>query len=137
MGRILLKIFSFFLADKNVLFTNDSLLFFESHSKILDQNIYDMIHNGDKDVYGLTINYASHKHIGSFFLYVKKNTKASSNLLRYFKRYIPLTSRSWSISQGECGMSDAIFNSNSSITPRPHLKLLKTFILSLSGLVNT
>ena len=65
-----------FLADKNVLFTNDSLFFFESHSKILDQNIYDMIHNGDKDVYGLTINYASHKHIGSFFLYVKKNTKA-------------------------------------------------------------
>lgn len=93
---------------ENLLFCNDSLFFIKELSNSLKKNMDIFFKSPTKTVASLTINYVSHAHLGSFFILVKNNRSNAKKLTKYFKNYIPLSNRVWSIKQGECGLSDAL-----------------------------
>ena len=140
------KIQKLHIGYENLLFCNDSLFFIKELSDSLDKKVNDFFNDPQKTVAALTINYVAHAHLGSFFVMAKNDRAINKRLNKYFRWYVPLSSRVWSIKYGECGLSDAlryphqyhvsIFYTNSNFLKIDNLEKI-SFATFLLNLINT
>jgi hypothetical protein len=107
---------------------NDSLFFLE---KGLDEFI--AAFDGDADLYAMTEVFEYHYHLGSFALSFGRKVLESRRMQRYWRKYRPISTRRWSVHEGEVGLTRALRKAG--LRPRvlyhgarllPHLMQLDT-----------
>jgi hypothetical protein len=81
----------------NILFINDSIIF---PIKENDNNLLEIL-NLPYQVVGITENYNYHWHISSYFILFKKEIFLHEEIKKFWKGYVPYSSRFHAISKGE------------------------------------
>ena len=85
---------------------NDSLFYFENG---LDDMLQQLC--GDEDLIGVTETFEYHYHIQSFILSFSNRLLQHERFKRYWRRYLPLSTRRWAIHKGEVGFTRRMMKS--------------------------
>jgi hypothetical protein len=88
---------------KRIVLSNDSCFFME---RLLDRLIRDL--NGPHEFIGVTEVFQYHYHVQSFLVSFGRNAIQSAAFEKFWRKYKPITTRRWSIHQGELKLTRRI-----------------------------
>jgi hypothetical protein len=88
---------------ERLILLNDSLYYLENG---LSELIAEL--NGQHDVIGVTEVFEHHYHIGSYAISFGKRVLVNSRFRNYWRKYLPISTRRWSIHHGELDLTRTV-----------------------------
>lgn len=89
---------------KRVVLLNDSVITFSAHGDCVVKHLADERFKFS----GMTENYNFCHHVGSFMVGLDADVVLHRRVVKYWKRYLPLSTRRYSIQRGEFGLSRVV-----------------------------